>query len=76
MKERKMNTVLGIAEPVFRQVWMRQLMAGMATTGHGFRKPTLKRRPPEGAAKFRGERRGDKVGMSKVALRLLSGPVT
>jgi len=43
------------------QIWVAILWNAMAITGKGYRRSTLKRRPPKGASKWRGERRPDKV---------------
>jgi hypothetical protein len=43
------------------QWWVSMLWQAMAKTGKGYRRPTLQRRPPEGASRWRGERRPDKV---------------
>jgi hypothetical protein len=59
-----------VPEEQFRQAWIALLSRAMLMTGKGFRVDTPKRRQPKGAAKFRGERRADKVGTTKLSRRL------
>jgi hypothetical protein len=66
-----MNTVMGMPEPEFRGVWISKLWQAMAKTGKGYKRATLKNTPPAGASKWRGERRPDKVGTTKVERRLM-----
>jgi hypothetical protein len=65
-----MNTVMGMLEHEFRAVWISKLWQAMAKMSRGYRKQTLKNQPPAGAAAWRGERRKDKVGTSKLSRRL------
>lgn len=68
-----MNTVMGMPESKFRQMWITMLSGAMLKTGKGFRMDSPKRKPPKGAAQFRGERRKDKQGIfgsTKLARRL------
>jgi hypothetical protein len=65
-----MNTVMGMPEHEFRAVWISKLWQAMAKMSRGYRKQTLKNQPPAGAAAWRGERRKDKVGTSKLSRRL------
>ena len=69
------NTVLGYPERAFRTAWIAILSRAMLQSGRGFRVDTPKRRQPAGAAQWRGERRGDKVGTSKLERRLLKAAV-
>ena len=64
------NTVMGMPEKKFREMWLATLWQAMSKTGKGYPHSTLKNRPPEGAAGWRGERRGDKVGTTKLGRRL------
>lgn len=57
----------------FARAWVTILSRAMLLSGKGFRMDSPKRRPPQGASRWRGERRADKVGMSKTARGLLSG---
>lgn len=66
MTAREPNTVIGIPEKGFREVWISKLWQAMAKTGRGYRRWTLKNQPPEGASRWRGERRADKAGTTKV----------
>lgn len=61
-----------ITEEQFRAAWISTLSRAMLTGGRGFRVDTPKRRQPAGAAQWRGERRADKVGTSKLERRLLA----
>ena len=65
------NTVAGIPEPVFRGHWVSMLWKAMWKTGHGYPRTTTKNRPPRGASRWRGERRADKVGTTKLSRRLM-----
>lgn len=77
LPRRKPNTVLGIPEPEFRKGWVAVLWQAMAKTGRGYRRHTLKNQPLAGASHWRGERRADKVGTSKIERRLaLQRPVS
>lgn len=67
------NTVFGQSERLFRQVWISTLAATMLKSGKGFRMDSPCRRQPKGAAKWRGERRADKVGTTKLERRLMTG---
>lgn len=64
------NTVLGMPEPAFREIWLSKLWQAMAKTGRGYRRFTTKNQPPAGASRWRGERRADKPGTSKVSRTL------
>ena len=64
------NTVMGMPEAQFRGIWISKLWQAMAKTARGYRKWTVKNQPPAGASHWRGERRADKVGTSKVSRRL------
>lgn len=64
------NTVMGLPEPKFRQAWITILSQTMLRTGKGFRVDSPNRKPPAGAAQWRGERRADKPGTSKLSRRL------
>ena len=44
--------------------WVPLLWSAMTATGNGYRRDTLKNRPPKGASKWRGERRKDKVELA------------
>jgi hypothetical protein len=70
--ERK-NTVMDLPEPVFRKFWISMLSGAMLKTGKGFRMDSPRRVPPKGAAKYRGERRSDKPGTTKLSRALLAG---
>jgi hypothetical protein len=61
------------AEKRLRQIWIHTLSAAMLKSGKGFRMDSPKRRPPQGGARWRGERRADKVGTTKLSRRLMSG---
>jgi hypothetical protein len=61
---------MGMPEHEFRAVWISKLWQAMAKMSRGYRKQTLKNQPPAGAAAWRGERRKDKVGTSKLSRRL------
>jgi hypothetical protein len=65
-----MNTVMGQPESGFRAMWVSMLWKAMAAKGEGYPRSTLKNQPPAGAAGWRGERRGDKVGTTKLLRRL------
>lgn len=65
------NTVMGVPERVFCMVWCRKLWEAMGKAGRGFRHWSLKRLPPVGASHWRGERRGDKPGSTKVSRFLM-----
>lgn len=43
----------------------------MFVTGKGYKRGTLKNRPPKGAARWRGERRADKEGTTKLDRALM-----
>lgn len=64
------NTVMGIPEPQFRATWVSKLWQAMAKTGEGYARPTTRNLPPRGASRWRGERRGDKIGTTKLGRRL------
>lgn len=66
-------TVNGIPEPRFREFWISMLAGAMLKTGKGFRADSAKRQPRPGAARWRGERREDKAGTTKLARALLAG---
>jgi hypothetical protein len=70
-----MNEVHGMPEPVFRRFWISMIAGAMLKSGKGFRMDSPRRVPPKGAAKYRGERRSDKPGTSKVSRALLAGVV-
>lgn len=55
----------------FAQIWIEMLWRAMSATGKGYRYWTLKNQPPEGASRWRGERRADKVGTTKLSRSLL-----
>lgn len=59
-----------ITEEQFRQAWISLLSRAMLVSGKGFRVDTPKRRQPQGAAEWRGERRADKPGTTKLQRRL------
>ena len=61
-----------VTEEQFRQAWISLLSRAMLTSGKGFRVDSPNRRPRPGAAQWHGERRADKVGMSKLSRRLLT----
>ena len=61
-----MNLVMGIPESKFRVIWIQMLSQAMLRTKKGFRMDSPRRTPPKGASMFRGERRKDKVGTTKV----------
>ena len=61
------NTVMGIPERQFRTMWVSMLSQAMLKTGKGFRMDSPKRTPPRGAAQWRGERRADKAGTTKLS---------
>jgi hypothetical protein len=63
--------VRGVPEKEFRAVWIAMLWHAMAKTGKGYRRHTLKNRPPAGASHWRGERRADKVGTTKLSRRMV-----
>lgn len=65
-----MNTVMGIPEREFAAMWVANLWMTMTRTAKGYHHPTLKNLPPRGAAKWRGERRTDKAGTTKLSRRL------
>ena len=58
-------------ETEFRKIWIHILSMAMLKTGKGFRMDSPKRRQPKGASKWRGERRSDKVGTTKLSRQLL-----
>lgn len=64
------NTVNGVPEREFRAAWTSWLWRAMAKVARGYRMWTLKNQPPRGAARWRGERRRDKVGTTKVSRRI------
>jgi hypothetical protein len=70
MKQTGTNTVLGRPEQLFRLEWVSLLWHAMRKTGNGYPRPTMKNQPPAGAAGWRGERRADKVGTTKLSRRL------
>jgi hypothetical protein len=47
------------------RLWIVVLQRAMQLTQRGCRQPSFKRRPPKGAAKWRGERRPDKVAAAE-----------
>jgi hypothetical protein len=59
----------------FRQAWISMLSMAMIRTGKGFRLDSPKRNPPKGASRWRGERRADKIGTTKLSRQLLTGVV-
>jgi hypothetical protein len=61
-----------ITERQFCQLWISTLSQAMLRSGRGFRVDTPKRRQPKGAAKWRGERRADKVGTTKLERSLMA----
>jgi hypothetical protein len=65
-----MNTVFGFPERTFRTAWITILSQTMLRTGKGFRVDTPKRRQPAGASHWRGERRADKPGTTKLSRQL------
>ena len=67
------NTVFGQPEPVFRKAWIHILSRAMLQSGKGFRMDSPRRVPPKGASGWRGERRADKVGTTKLSRRLMTG---
>jgi hypothetical protein len=67
------NTVMGFPEPAFRTAWIAILSRAMLKSGKGFRTDTPNHRPPQGAAQWRGERRSDKEGTTKLQRRLMGG---
>lgn len=62
-----------ITERQFCQLWVHTLSAAMLRSGKGFRLDSPKRNPRPGAARWRGERREDKPGTTKLSRRLLQG---
>jgi hypothetical protein len=64
------NTVFGIPESEFRARWIARLWQAMTATTKGYRRHTLKNQPPAGASRWRGERRPDKVGTTKLSRRV------
>lgn len=62
-----MNAVNGIPEKTFRAYWVSMLWQAMGKTGNGYRRPSTKNRPPQGASRWRGERRIDKPGTTKTS---------
>jgi hypothetical protein len=52
-----------------KDLWVAVLRHAMMRTQRGFRKPTLVNRPPQGAARWRGVRRADKPGTTKLSRR-------
>lgn len=65
-----MNTVMGLPEPEFRAMWVANLWMAMMKTKRGYHHPTEKNQPPAGASGWRGERRKDKIGTTKLERRL------
>lgn len=61
---------MGHPERVFRTAWISVLWKAMGKLGRGYRWWTLKNQPPKGAARWRGERRADKPGTTKLSRRL------
>jgi hypothetical protein len=59
------NTINGIPVREFTARWVSMMWFAMMRTGKGYRRDTLKNRPPKGAARWRGERRADKPGTTK-----------
>lgn len=55
----------------FKDFWVAMLWKAMASVGRGYRRWTLKNLPPQGASRWRGERRKDKYGTTKLSRRLL-----
>jgi hypothetical protein len=51
-------------------LWIALLTEAMLRTRRGCRTPASGRTPPPGAAHWRGERRGDKPGTTKLSRRL------
>lgn len=70
-----MNTVHGMPETEFRKMWVSMLWQAMTKTGRGYRRYTLKNQPPKGASGWRGERRSDKQGTTKLS-RFLARPMS
>lgn len=70
MTKEAANTVLNRPEQLFRLEWISMLWRAMRVTGNGYHRPTMKNKPPAGAAGWRGERRADKVGTTKLTRRL------
>jgi hypothetical protein len=62
-------------EREFCQTWISLLSGAMLKTGKGFRMDSPRRVPPRGASQWRGERRADKVGTTKLSRRLMTGVV-
>jgi hypothetical protein len=62
-----------ITERQFCAMWIHTLSAAMLKSGRGFRMDSPKRRPPAGASHYRGDRREDKPGTTKLSRRLLQG---
>jgi hypothetical protein len=69
-QERKTNTVHGVPERKWAAMWVSLLWRAMAKTGNGYHRMTLKNQPPKGAARWRGERRKDKPGTTKLTRAL------
>ena len=65
------NTVMGVPEPEFRAMWVSKLWQAMAGKGEGYARGTLKNLPPRGASGWRGDRRPDKIGTTKLGRRLM-----
>jgi hypothetical protein len=68
-----MNTVMGMTERQFCEMWVVTLSMAMLKTGKGFRVNSPNRRPSKGASGWHGERRADKqgvLGSTKLARRL------
>lgn len=70
-----MSTVNGMPERTFCAHWVSWLWQAMAARGKGYRQDSLKNRPPKGASRWRGPRRADKVGTTKLERRLLRSAV-
>jgi putative SOS response-associated peptidase YedK len=51
------------------KLWSTWLRDAMLRSGKGYRKPVTRNVPPKGAAKWRGERRLDKIAMAERAAR-------
>lgn len=54
----------------YPKAWCALLQQAMARSQRGLRQPVLVRRPPAGAAKWRGDRRADKLKTTKLSRRV------
>lgn len=66
-----MKKTVTIPEPEFRAYWISLLWRAMSKLARGYRMHTLKNQPPKGASRWRGERRKDKLGTTKLSRRLM-----